>query len=351
MKTVENPFFSIIIPCYNSKKTISRLLSSIASQGMSDEIEVILSDDHSTESYDNEVEPFYNQLCIKRITTDYNCCPGNTREKGASIATGKWLVFADHDDMFLPRAFKTVKKQIELKKEEYVAYCNIYRCRNSTSSRFDESMVEIEMHNFTELLHGKFFNKENLWDKYDIHFKKDMFTHEDTYVITCIKCVLKHLDREPFHIDIFDYVWFNNSKSLSNSTGLMNFLEEHFHYFIEATSDVYREYHAKGLVDDSFTLYNLVRMFLNEYFYMQKFLFQKPESYRKENANFCRDELVKIKKMFNMTNVDIFWYCGQSNAALFSSVLRESGFGFIPNHSLMQWMEMLDTDNKQGGNV
>ena len=183
MKTVENPFFSIIIPCYNSKKTISRLLSSIASQGMSDEIEVILSDDHSTESYDNEVEPFYNQLCIKRITTDYNCCPGNTREKGVSIATGKWIVFADHDDMFLPRAFKTVKKQIELKKENYVAYCNIYRCRNSTSSRFDESMVEIEMHNFTELLHGKFFNKENLWDKYDIHFNSIIVMSFNGYIV------------------------------------------------------------------------------------------------------------------------------------------------------------------------
>lgn len=345
MKTVENPFFSIIIPCYNSKKTISRLLSSIVSQNMPDEIEVILTDDHSTESYDNEVEPFYDKLCIKRITTDYNCCPGNTREKGVSIASGKWLVFVDHDDMFLPKAFRTVKKQIELKKEKYIAYCNIYRCKNSNTNRFDESSVEVKMTFFTELLHGKFFNKENLWDKFDIHFKKDMFTHEDTYVITRIKCILEYLKREPLHIDIYNYVWFNNSKSLSNSTGLFNFLEEHFHYFVEATSDVYREYYEKGLIDDNFTVYNLIRMFLNEYFLMQKFLFTNPENYRKENGNLCRDELIKIKKMFGMTNVDIFWYCGRDNAALYTSVLRMSGIGFIPNHSLMQWMEMLNKDN------
>lgn len=344
MKQVENPYFSIIIPCYNSKKTIARLLSSIVAQSMQDEVEVILSDDHSTESYDAEVEPFYDKLCIKRISTDYNCCPGNTREKGVSIATGKWILFADHDDMFLPRTFKTVKKQIEMKNEKYVAYCNVYRCKNSISSKFDESMVELKMTFFTELLHGKFFNKENLWDKFDIHFKKDMFTHEDTYVISCIKCVLEHLKAEPLHIDIYDYVWFNNSKSLSNSTGMFNFLEEHFHYFIEGTSDVYREYYEKGYIDDNFTVYQLIRMMLNEYFWMQKFLFINPEGYRKENANFCRDELIKIKRMFGMTNVDIFWYCGQENAKLYNNVLMQSGFGFIPNHSLMQWMNMLDKD-------
>ena len=343
MKQVENPFFSIVIPCYNSKKTIERLLDSIVDQNMSDEIEVILADDHSTESYDKEIERFYDKLCIKRITTDYNCCPGNTREKGVSLATGTWLLFADHDDLFLPRTFKTIKKQIELKNEKYIAYCNIYRCTNS-NGKFDESKIELKMSIFTELLHGKFFNKENLWDKYDIHFKKDMFTHEDTYVISRIKCILQHLNRDPLHIDIYNYVWFNNSKSLSNSTGLFNFLEEHFHYFIEGTSDIYREYYEKGYIDDNYTVYQLIRMFLNEYFFMQKFLFTNPENYKKENVNLCRDELIKIKKMFNMDNVDIFWYCGKDNAKLYTKVLRESGYGYIPNYSLMEWMNVLNKD-------
>ena len=64
MKTVNNPFFTVIVPCYNSKKTITRLLNSIVAQNMASEIQVILSDDHSTESYDNEVRPFLNKLSI-----------------------------------------------------------------------------------------------------------------------------------------------------------------------------------------------------------------------------------------------------------------------------------------------
>ena len=47
---------SIIIPVYNVAPYIKRCLDSIVAQNMSDEIEVILSDDHSTESYDKEIE-------------------------------------------------------------------------------------------------------------------------------------------------------------------------------------------------------------------------------------------------------------------------------------------------------
>ena len=84
----------------------------------------------------------------------------------------------------------------------------------------------MKMTKFTGLLHGKLFNRENFWNKYNIHFKKDMFTHEDTYVTTVIRCILEQYKLDPLHIDLFNYVWFNNGKSLSNSTGLKSFLEE-----------------------------------------------------------------------------------------------------------------------------
>lgn len=64
------PFFSIIIPCYNSKKTIGNLLNSIVNQDMNDEIEVIISDDHSTESYQDIVNEYSKILSIKQVQTD-----------------------------------------------------------------------------------------------------------------------------------------------------------------------------------------------------------------------------------------------------------------------------------------
>ncbi len=343
MKTIDNPFFTVIVPCYNSKKTITRLLNSIVAQNMASEIQVILSDDHSTESYDNEVRPFLNKLSIERTVTNYNCCPGNTREKGIELAKGQWITFIDHDDVFLPGAFKEVKQEILKNKEEYMAYSNIYRSRN-TDGKFDESLIEREMRSFTGLLHGKFFNRENFWLKYGLHFKKDMFTHEDTYLTSVAKCILGSINHDALHISTFTYVWFNNSKSLSNRDGVRYFLEEHFHYYIEGTSEVFREYYEKGLVDKNFTVYHLIRTFLYEYFYIQLFLFCNPENYVKQNVSLCKKDLVLLKKMFNIKNYDIFAYCGANNAQLYSEVQREAGLGYIANYSFMEWMNILDKD-------
>ena len=340
-KIVNNPFFSIVIPCYNSKKTIARLLNSIAIQNMSDDIEVILADDHSTEPYDMEIKPFYNKLCIKRILTDYNCCPGNTREKGVSIATGKWLIFSDHDDVFLPDTFKTIKDTLIEYKEENIAYCNILRADNTTG-KFDKDLVQHQISSFSELLHGKIFNLENFWKKYDIHFKKDLFTHEDIYVINKIKCIMEVNKIKALHLNMANYVWFDNKKSLSNKNGVDKFLEDHLDCYVQATSDVYREYYNKKLIDDNFAVYNLIKVFLQEYFFMQKFLFLNPTEYKKENLGLCKKDLQYIKRAFNLTNNDIFWYCAQNNCEIYLNLAK--GFMYIPMYSVSEWMTALDKD-------
>ena len=51
---VDRPLFSIVISCYNSRSTLGRLLDSLCWQGLEKkEYEIIISDDHSTESYED----------------------------------------------------------------------------------------------------------------------------------------------------------------------------------------------------------------------------------------------------------------------------------------------------------
>jgi glycosyltransferase involved in cell wall biosynthesis len=340
-KIVENPFFSIVIPCYNSKNTIARLLQSIVDQHMSDDIEVILADDHSKESYENEIKRFYNKLYIKRIMTDYNCCPGNTREKGVTLVNGKWLIFADHDDVFIQDTFKTIKDTLIEYNEQNIAYCHVYRAKN-TNGKFDNSLIEQEIGIFSELLHGKIFNVENFWKKYDIHFKKDLFTHEDTYIIHKIKCIMEINKIKALHLKMSNYVWFDNKKSLSNKNGVDNFLEDNFDCFIQASSEVYKFYYSKGLIDDNFAVYNLISIFLQEYFFMQKFLFLDPTGFKKENLELCQNDLIYIKKIFNLSNNDIFWYCANNNCELYTRYSK--GFMYIPMYSISEWMTALDND-------
>lgn len=65
----------VIIPCYNTRKTLPRVLSSIVTQTMIDDIIVTLSDDASTESYDDIVETFSKYVEIKIVRSETNLGP------------------------------------------------------------------------------------------------------------------------------------------------------------------------------------------------------------------------------------------------------------------------------------
>ena len=85
----KRPFYSIVIPCYNSRPTIERTLESIYKQHLPYlDIQVVLSDDCSTESYQDIVDKYKSKLYITQVKTDYNKCPGNTRQRGVDNAIG-----------------------------------------------------------------------------------------------------------------------------------------------------------------------------------------------------------------------------------------------------------------------
>ncbi len=72
MHTLTNnrPFFSIVIPCYNSRNTIGRTLDSILNQHLGyNDIQVILADDCSTESYQDIVDKYKSKLFITQVKT------------------------------------------------------------------------------------------------------------------------------------------------------------------------------------------------------------------------------------------------------------------------------------------
>ena len=89
---------SIIIPYYNSEKTIDRCLSSIPND---DNIEIIIVDDGSDRpiTLNNE---FQNDKRIKIITADHNGV-SNARNIGVKNASGEYIHFVDSDDRLLPR--------------------------------------------------------------------------------------------------------------------------------------------------------------------------------------------------------------------------------------------------------
>lgn len=110
---MDHPFFSIVIPVYNTRKELERCVSSITVQTFRD-FELILVDDGSTDGS--------GALCdrlsqadsrIKTIHRENGGC-SEARNTGVRAAAGEYLMFVDSDDMWDDAdALKDIKKIID----------------------------------------------------------------------------------------------------------------------------------------------------------------------------------------------------------------------------------------------
>jgi len=103
--TTENPFFSVIIPTYNSAATLDALLSSLENQTCTNH-EVIVVDDKST---DDTAVVVKKHPAVQYVCMDSNQGPAAARNRGATLAKGEWLVFTDADTEFQAGTLKEIR--------------------------------------------------------------------------------------------------------------------------------------------------------------------------------------------------------------------------------------------------
>ena len=121
------PAISVVIPLYNAEKYVGECLDSLLAQTFQD-FEVIVVDDCST---DNSVEVVksYAPKFDGRLRLEYmeknSGGAGLPRNKGLELAGGKYIFFADADDMLVPTALKEMYTLAENYDTE-VVYCEHY---------------------------------------------------------------------------------------------------------------------------------------------------------------------------------------------------------------------------------
>ncbi|MCH4896296.1 glycosyltransferase family 2 protein [Marinilabiliaceae bacterium JC040] len=101
---------SVIIPVYNSAKTIRETLNSVIKQTY-DNIEVIIIDDCSTDETVKIILDFAKiDTRINLFSLDYNSGAAVARNYGINKAKGQYLAFIDSDDLWLK---DKLQKQID----------------------------------------------------------------------------------------------------------------------------------------------------------------------------------------------------------------------------------------------
>lgn len=215
---------SIIMPCYNSAKTINRTLKSILEQKTKYNFEIVLIDDGSSDNTVNIIKGLMNSHPNINLFFQKHQFQAEARNLGIENASGKYVMFADADDLYRPNFIETMG---DLIKNHQLVIAGIEK-------QFSSGIIEIENHSILQNSHnqveliGDYLTKNQemdvgLWNKI---FVKETITKnqlrmnnknffEDSLFVLQYLSVIDY--REIDYTDLIGYRLFKHAGSTTNS--------------------------------------------------------------------------------------------------------------------------------------
>ena len=145
---------SVIIPVYNSEKTIERAVLSIVNQTLLP-LEVIIVDDCSTSNIKIVLkrikEKYEKYFDIKLIYLEKNKGPATARNKAWDLAKGKYIAFLDSDDIWYSKKIEVQYNYMKKNEDVFFSYHHmdiIDKIIDKNIKVFDENIIKINPYIF-----------------------------------------------------------------------------------------------------------------------------------------------------------------------------------------------------------
>lgn len=166
---------SVIIPTYNSEKTIVKAIESVIVQTYSD-WEIIIVDDGSEDRTIEKVNDFIKTLSqINKskiiVFKQANSGPSIARNKGVEFSSGEFIAFLDSDDEW------SIANKLELQLKYFSDYPDLVLCGGGhDKNRINNDNLEYKIISFNRLLLKNYFATPSVIIKREIfnQFKFDI---------------------------------------------------------------------------------------------------------------------------------------------------------------------------------
>ena len=218
-----SPFFSILVPSFNSKQYIYECINSIINQNF-DDYEILICDQGNTDSSFLLTNPLFS----KRIRIIYKACPSAylARVELFMNATGKYVLFLDSDDLYKKGFLKKMYEIIQETKEADLYHFNLERFMDTqeiNNSFTISNIVSQKKEFFLDLLLSSsnynsvstkcYKNKgfEN-YEFYDVSYSKSSDKLMNVSLIRPVESI--------FYIDFAPYLYRKNNDSITNQINL-----------------------------------------------------------------------------------------------------------------------------------
>lgn len=118
--------FSVIIPIYNSEKTLERCIKSLLHARYPD-VEIILINDGSSDSSGSICETYAARYPFVKYIYKENGGVSSARNRGIDEAGGEWILFVDSDDHVTKNYFAIIDEYLHRYPCDLLAFGNYYQ--------------------------------------------------------------------------------------------------------------------------------------------------------------------------------------------------------------------------------
>lgn len=276
----------IIIPIYNSSKTIVKTLNSILEQVNINDIKVYLIDDCSTENYKDIIKFFSQYMKIEYHKLEKNSGPGVARQYGLDNSDGEFIIFIDSDD-------------------EFYSNDSVLKLYNAATS-YDMVFATMMDKNYNDLisfheccLHGKLYRRSFIKRK-NIKFN-NLRSHEDNAFNQLCLATCESIN----YLDDTVYIYNHNEKSITNNENDINsmklYIQSMTWLFKQIEKQDYINQYYVGIIGFSVILYTYFHYLLDnkKFSFIIKKLGYIKEMYNKYIDNISYDDKLRIYKNFD----------------------------------------------------
>lgn len=323
------PKINVVIPAYKAQNTILRTLSSIATQNVVDDCEVIIVNDADGIGYKKFVDMFKPYMNIREVVLETNGGPGDARQKGIEEATCPLITFIDADDTFSGAfALKTLRAQLLAEPYNAVCYSQFLEEQPNTYVGHPQNSV---------WMFGAMY-KMDFIKKYNIHFLPGSRGNEDNGFNMMCKLCANQFEQVKFIPDI-TYYWHWKEDSITRINNAQYSYDKSYvgytNNMIFAIKEAEKSCPFNGAI-----MQQKVSVMCNLYEYLIE-TEERDVRFYEQNWNCCRKYYAQVyREIKDKINDQIF-------AEIYAGVMKNSYMGdkmfrIIPKMGIREFMNKLE---------
>lgn len=331
----------VIVPCYKAHKVLPRLLGSVISQDIVDDLEVTLVNDGDTEDYQKIVKQFSPFVKIKEVKLAKNSGPGTARRFGYENTSNPLVTWIDADDTFAGAfALKLLRHRLLQEPVNVI-------CIGTFLEEHSEAQPEpiyAPHQNDTVWMFGKLYKRAFL-DQYNIRMNDTRANEDNGFNMLC-KLMCNERQQIKFIPDVV-YYWHTNLNSITRANNCQYSYDQSFVGYTENMIWAFKEAEKRNPFNGAI-LYEKVATLMNLYEYFIE-TEVRDKRFIDQNWGYCKLYFKEIYKEVK-DKIPEQAFIEAYNNVMRNSYLGNKLVGIIPSMSIYEFIDKLDKETSEEDN-